>query len=109
VAGPRWDTSHNPNTRPLGCNGRYGHSGADWHYRRKQKVCARCKRSRAHYERERRRGGLVPARLKPCGTTAAAQRHRDRGEDVCFKCKVADADKAQRRRDAARGVGVPTP
>lgn len=41
--------------------------------------------------------------LAPCGTTAAAKRHRRRGEDPCPECKAAEraASKAARDRKAA--------
>ena len=42
-------------------------------------------------------------KLAPCGTTAAAKRHRRRGEDPCPECKAAEraASKAARDRKAA--------
>lgn len=49
--------------------------------------------------------------LAPCGTTAAAKRHRRRGEAPCPECKAAEraASKAARDRKAAersaRGAG----
>lgn len=85
-----WDLTHNPEVRPIGCNGRYGQSGVSRHYHRGTKTCKRCLKSAAHYQRERRRGsGLGPRKLKPCGTIAAAARHRRKGEPLCFPCKVA--------------------
>lgn len=42
-------------------------------------------------------------KLAPCGTTAAAKRHRRRGEPPCPECKAAEraASKAARDRKAA--------
>lgn len=52
--------------------------------------------------------------LAPCGTTAAAKRHRRRGEAPCPECKAAEraASKAARDRKAAErppesAVGAP--
>lgn len=54
--------------------------------------------------------------LAPCGTTAAAKRHRRRGEAPCPECKAAEraASKAARDRKAAERppepvVGAPVP
>lgn len=41
-------------------------------------------------------------KLKPCGTRAAYERHRARGEDPCLRCRVANAARTSRLRDAAR-------
>lgn len=55
-------------------------------------------------------------KLAPCGTTAAAKRHRRRGEPPCPECKAAEraASKAARDRKAAERlpepvVGAPDP
>lgn len=85
------DSSHDPEARPLGCNGRYGTAGSVRHIRRKEPACEACKASANHYHRERRRGQLYPRRLKPCGTQAAAQRHRYHGEELDFACRLAEA------------------
>lgn len=95
----RWDLTHNPARRPLGCNGRYGKSGADTHRRHGQAVCKRCRASQNHYNREYVRGGVKPRPLKPCGTNAAAERHRVNGEELCLACKVARAERGQEYRD----------
>ena len=101
-----WDKNHDPEERPLGCNGRYGNSGGSWHRRqtraKARKVCARCKKSAAHYARERRRGGIKPRELQPCGTWAAAVRHRYKGEELDFACRLAEAKQAQEKRDRKR-------
>ncbi|QDK01936.1 hypothetical protein SEA_VIBAKI_56 [Arthrobacter phage Vibaki] len=89
--GPSWRLDHNPNARPLGCNGRYGKSGAERHRRAGRPACKLCKASAAHWARENRRGGLRPRTLQPCGTPAAAHRHRQRGEPVDFACHLAEA------------------
>lgn len=54
--------------------------------------------------------------LAPCGTTAAAKRHRRRGEPPCPECRAAEraASKAARDRKAAERppepvVGAPAP
>lgn len=54
--------------------------------------------------------------LAPCGTTAAAKRHRRRGEAPCPECRAAEraASKAARDRKAAERppepvVGAPAP
>lgn len=101
-----WDLTHNPNRRPLGCNGKYSSSGAATHRRRGEKVCKRCRISAAHYSREATRRGLRPRRLKPCGTNAAAERHRKNGEELCFRCKVAIAQRSQERRDRKKVMDV---
>ena len=55
-------------------------------------------------------------KLAPCGTTAAAKRHRRRGEPPCPECRAAEraASKAARDRKAAERppepvVGAPAP
>lgn len=40
--------------------------------------------------------------LKPCGTPAAAKRHRQRGEPVCEPCRVADNARTYEWREARR-------
>lgn len=94
-----WDLTHNPERRPVGCNGRYGKSGADKHRYNGEKVCAKCRASQNHIAREYKRGGIRPKPLKPCGTNAAAERHRAKGEPLCFDCKVAIARRGQEYRD----------
>ncbi|WP_300345488.1 hypothetical protein [Nesterenkonia sp.] len=42
----------------------------------------------------------MPRELKPCGTRAAAQRHRRHGEEVCPDCKAAERE--HRRKYARR-------
>lgn len=90
--GRSWRLDHDPSARPLGCNGRYGGSGATLHYKRGETACDKCKASASHYKRERRRGERNPRRLKPCGTPAAAARHRVNGEPVDFACHLAEAN-----------------
>lgn len=92
MRGKAWRLDHDPTTRPLGCNGRYGTSGATIHRNHSQTACDQCKASAAHYNRERRRGGLTPHKPQPCGTRAAAARHRANQETLCFPCKVAEAN-----------------
>jgi hypothetical protein len=79
--------------RPLGCNGRYGPSGRVAHQRAGEEVCPLCRESHKHYRREGKRGNPgTKRRLQPCGTNAAAKRHRAKGEQLCFRCRVAEAN-----------------
>lgn len=106
-----WKLSHNPSSRPLGCNGKYGQSGARLHRRRGEKVCKRCSKSGAHYQRERRRGEFQgPPPLRPCGTPSAAARHKSRGEPIDLACRLALAKQQQELRDRQRREmdGVPS-
>ena len=102
MGGKRWNLAHNPMSRPLGCNRKYGNSGGSAHRRRGEAPCEKCLTSQSHYQRERRRGALNPKRLKPCGTWAAAARHRAKGEPVDFECAVAEAQYQQDRRDSRK-------
>lgn len=93
-----WNFDHDPEARPLGCNGRYGNSGAVKHNYYKTEACEDCKASARHYARERARGQKYPRVLQPCGTRAAALRHRAKGEERCLPCAVAEAaDQAERK------------
>jgi len=94
-----WNLTHNPSARPLGCNGLYGASGYMGHRRRNEPICEPCADTRNHYMRERRRGGIKPRKLKPCGTSTAANRHRLNNEPVCFRCRVAESQRFQTARD----------
>lgn len=38
----------------------------------------------------------MPRELRPCGTPAAYQRHRKNGEEPCFVCKLAHAERCAR-------------
>jgi len=96
-----WKFDHDPEDRPIGCNGRYGTSGAAKHHYHREEVCDDCKASARHYARERKRGQLYPRKLQPCGTRAAALRHRDRGEERCLPCKIAEAAHQAERKMAA--------
>lgn len=40
--------------------------------------------------------------LQPCGTWAAYQRHKRKGEDPCAKCLVAARDQKNQRKTVAR-------
>lgn len=40
--------------------------------------------------------------LQPCGTTAAAQRHRTRGEELCPPCRDAERTRDRDRKRAQR-------
>jgi hypothetical protein len=106
MGGRRWDLTHNPERRPLGCNGKYGKSGAARHRRHGTKVCLRCRNSASHYTREYRRGAIRPRVLEPCGTNAAAERHRAKGEDLCLACKVAVSERQQDYRDRQKVMDV---
>lgn len=52
---------------------------------------------RARDYRNRRRGA-PPRPLAPCGTRAAAARHRRNGEPVCPACQQAERDYQRARR-----------
>lgn len=89
--------SHDPLVRPLGCNGKPGYSGGDKHRRQGTVVCGLCREAANHARREARRGQPYPAPLYPCGTPAAAKRHRRKGEPIDLRCAVAEAaDSAER-------------
>jgi len=51
--------------------------------------------------RYRRRKGIQPRVLKPCGTVAAARRHERAGEPKCPAC--ADAVREYQRESGRRG------
>lgn len=55
---------------------------------------------RRKYERK------VPRQLQPCGTWAAAQRHRAHGEDMCEACKAAAREyyRSQNHRKPREGA-----
>jgi len=108
--GRSWDLSHDPFDRPLGCNGKWGNSGSEAHKRRGEEPCEKCLASSAHYAREYRRGGIQKRKLAPCGTTAAAERHRTHREPLDFACRLVMAAKEQKRREArkAKMGKVPT-
>jgi len=97
-----WDFSHLPGRRSHGCNGKYGASGYNRHLREKTKPCQRCRDSLNHWRREKKRGGLVPRKLQPCGTNAAARRHRDNAEPLDLACRVAEAAYTAGLRKLAR-------
>jgi hypothetical protein len=86
-----WRLDHDPENRPLGCNGKYGDSGRKVHRRRGEDICDKCRQSANHVVRERRRGSPNPQRINPCGTPAAARRHRLHGEKPCLDCYTAEA------------------
>lgn len=95
----RWDFTHSPARRPLGCNGKPGDSGRKAHRRKDEPVCDKCRQASNHAKRERNRGQLNPRRLQPCGTPAAARRHRYNNEALDFDCQLAEAkDHADRRK-----------
>lgn len=106
--GKSWRKDHDPLSRPLGCNGKYGGSGGMKHHREGTEICDDCRESAAHYMREKRRGGIKPRRVKPCGTPAAAQRHRGKGEATCFKCRVAEANDRAERYHKQKSKAAPT-
>jgi hypothetical protein len=82
---------HDPEKRPIGCNGKYGASGLLKHKREGTDICDACRESEKHYRRELRRGQPLKHPLKPCGTRAAAERHRKRRERLDLACRVAEA------------------
>lgn len=87
-----WKLTHDPTVRPKGCSGKYGDSGRNLHRRRNEPVCGSCSESSNHAKRERRRGQPNPHRIRPCGSMAAATRHRNNNEELDFACKVAEAN-----------------
>lgn len=92
-----WSKSHDPLVRPLGCNRKPGYSGQNMHRRQGTVVCGLCREASNHMRREARRGQPYPVPLYPCGTQAAAHRHRRHGEPLDLRCAVADArDSAER-------------
>ena len=99
-----WDLTHDPEARPVGCNGAYGVSGAHRHRREGTETCAKCLASEAHYQREYRRGQPKPKALKPCGTWAAAQRHRKKREPLDFACRLAESEYKQERRERTQAA-----
>ena len=101
----RWDLDHDPDDRPLGCNGRYGKSGAAGHYYRGEPRCDACAASQRHYEKERARGQLYPRVLKPCGTVAAAKRHQGNNEPMDFECSNAIYEYEKARREKRKRSG----
>ena len=95
-------TDHDPTARPLGCNGKYGSSGTQAHTRAGTAVCGACRASYNHYQRERRRGQGKPRIAQPCGTPAAADLHKRRGETLDFACRLALAQAAKAMRERWR-------
>lgn len=98
----RWDLTHDPEAKPLGCNGKYGRSGMERHRYHGEEICEPCRESGRHYDRERRRGQKYPRTLYPCGTYQAAARHKRKGEEVDYPCKVAYAERNTRDTRAKR-------
>jgi hypothetical protein len=101
-----WRTDHDPEARPLGCNGAYGPSGRKRHARRGEPNCQACKDSDAHYARELRRGQHLPRYINPCGTPAAARRHRYNDEPVDLACADAEAAYHAANRAKHRKAGT---
>lgn len=48
----------------------------------------------------------MPRKLSPCGTPAAAKRHRRNGEPLCEECRAAErgekSERDERKREASR-------
>lgn len=65
-------------------------------------VCRKCRASEAHYKREVRRGQKLGRRLEPCGTPAAARRHRVKGELLDTACQIAEAAYHKELRDSKK-------
>jgi len=84
-----WDRTHNPEARPLGCNGKYGTGGAKAHRRRGEPVCDACRASEAHYGREYRRGQGTRRLKYGCGTWQRHEQHRRKGEPIDLPCRLA--------------------
>ena len=81
---------------PLDCRGGYGASGAEWHRRRGEPTCEKCKASRNHANALRRAGLPVPRIPAPsrveCGTNSGYQRHMREGTLACDPCLEAHAE-----------------
>lgn len=101
-----WDITHDPDNPPRGCNGQIGESGRKRHTRHRTPICDECRAASAWYARERKRGGRISRPLKPCGTMAAATRHRTRGERVCLACAIAEARYHSVLRAKKRAAGI---
>lgn len=48
----------------------------------------------------------MPEELKPCGTPAAARRHRRKGEPLCEVCEQAVRDEKNARKQAERDASA---
>lgn len=48
----------------------------------------------------------MPQELKPCGTPAAARRHRRKGEPLCEVCEQAVRDEKNARKQAERELSA---
>ena len=80
-------------------------SGYQRHRRNDETPCQACKDANRDYNRQkdaqrkeranqrkrekRQAAGATPRVLRPCGTTAAARRHRRKGEELCGPCREA--------------------
>lgn len=100
-----WRLDHDPEARPLGCNGKYGTSGSKVHRYRGETPCEKCKASEAHYARELSRGQNLPRIKHGCGTWQKAEWHIKRGEPVDFACRAARSD--YRNKLAAEKASLP--
>ena len=101
-----WRLDHDPEQRPLGCNGRYGDSGRKAHRRKGEDICGLCREAANHVVRERRRGQPNPRPLSPCGTPAAARRHRLHGQKPCLPCYNAEAKYHKQNRAAHKAASL---
>lgn len=99
---PSWRKDHDPEARPLGCRGKYGASGSQWHRAHGEKPCDKCRASESHLRRENRRGQNYPLVLYPCGTWQAAKRHQNKGEVIDLPCKLARNAYEKQLRDKRR-------
>lgn len=61
--------------------------GYSAHLYRRETPCQDCRDAHAAWARDRR--PKRPRAMQPCGTAAAAQRHRKRGEPLCDPCTEA--------------------
>lgn len=111
----KWDPTHDPTARPLGCNGKYGRSGAAAHRRRGTETCDLCRASFSHFRREERRGTAEAGNgnwdlthnpnRRPLGCRgrygpSGAAYHRKHGTKVCARCRNSAKHYA---REATRG------
>lgn len=76
--------------RPLGCNGHYGNSGVNKHWRRHESACQPCRDSAAHLRwvqrSEAREAPLSPAASRAEQQLAAMRAAKKAGEELALGC-----------------------
>ena len=74
----------------------------------RQKDAQRKERANARKREKRQAAGATPRVLRPCGTSAAARRHRRKGEELCGPCREAYREtmrELNERRNKLRAEG----